>query len=70
MTICGFLIFCIFLEKIKYSEALLDSIKNFWSEKTQKKLKLQRETINTAYSWDVRSIEWKKFFDEARKSKG
>ena len=55
--------------EIKYSEALLDSIKNFWSDKTQKKLKLQRETINTTYSWDVRSAEWKKFFDEARKLK-
>tara|TARA_B100000686_G_scaffold323276_1_gene377870 strand:- start:2090 stop:3073 length:984 start_codon:yes stop_codon:yes gene_type:complete len=55
--------------EIKYSEALLDSIKNFWSEKTQKKLKLQRETINSTYSWDKRSAEWKSFFDEARKFK-
>ena len=55
--------------EIKYSEALLDSIKNFWSDKTQKKLKLQRETINATYSWDVRSAEWKKFFDEAKKLK-
>ncbi len=55
--------------EIKYSEALLDSIKNFWSEKTQKKLKLQRETINSTYSWDKRSTEWKSFFDEARKFK-
>ena len=69
MMIFGSLIFCIILKKIKYSEALLDSIKNFWSKKTQKKLKLQREKINTAYSWDVRSAEWKKFFDEARKLK-
>ena len=53
--------------EIKYSEALLDSIKNFWSEETQKKLKLQRETINSTYSWNVRSIEWKNFFDTARK---
>ena len=52
--------------EIKYSEALLDSIKNFWSDKTQKKLKLQRETINATYSWDVRSIEWNNFFNEAR----
>ena len=55
--------------EIKYSEALLGSIKNFWSDKTQKKLKLQRETINATYSWDVRSAEWKKFFDEAKKLK-
>ncbi len=54
------------LEK-KYSEALLDSIQNFWSEKTQKKLKLQRETINATYSWDVRSVEWKNFFNKIRK---
>tara|TARA_B100000029_G_C17527982_1_gene942313 strand:- start:227 stop:1210 length:984 start_codon:yes stop_codon:yes gene_type:complete len=56
------------LEK-KYREALIDSIKNFWSEKTQKKLKLQRETINSTYSWDVRSNEWENFFDKARKLK-
>ena len=56
------------LEK-KYSKVLLNSIKNFWSEENQKKLKLQRETINSTYSWNVRSLEWKKFFDEARNSK-
>ena len=55
--------------EIKYSEALSDSIKNFWSDKTQKKLKLQRETINSTYSWEKRSIEWKNFFDKARKLK-
>ena len=53
------------LEK-KYSKALLNSIKNFWSEENQKKLKLQYETINTTYSWNVRSIEWKNFLDQAR----
>ncbi len=57
------------LEK-KYSKILLNSIKNFWSDENQKKLKLQRETINSTYSWNVRSIEWKNFFDEARYSKG
>ena len=51
----------------KYSRALLGSIKNFWSEETQKKLKLQRETINDTYSWNVRSAEWEKFLDTARK---
>ena len=56
------------LEK-NYSEILLNSIKNFWSDKNQNKLKLQRETINATYSWDVRSLEWKSFFDEARKLK-
>ena len=56
------------LEK-KYSEALLNSIKNFWSEENQKKLKLQRQTINETYSWDVRSVEWKNFFDKIRKLK-
>tara|TARA_B110000438_G_scaffold222908_1_gene216401 strand:- start:353 stop:1336 length:984 start_codon:yes stop_codon:yes gene_type:complete len=55
--------------EIKYSEALLDSIKNFWSGETQKKLKLQRETINNTYSWNVRSTEWKNFFDKARELK-
>jgi len=56
------------LEK-KYSEVLLNSIKNFWSDEHQNKLKLQRETINNTYSWDVRSVEWKNFFNETRKLK-
>ena len=56
------------LEK-KYREVLLNSIENFWSDKNQNKLKLQRETINATYSWDVRSVEWKKFFNEARELK-
>ena len=53
------------LEK-NYSKILLNSIENFWSEKNQKKLKLQIEKINSSYSWDVRSMEWKNFFNEAR----
>ena len=53
----------------KFEKALLDSIKNFWSEENQKKLKMQRETINLIYSWDKRLVEWKSFFDEARKIK-
>ena len=56
------------LEK-KYSKALLNSIKNFWSDENQKKLKLQYETINATYSWNVRSIEWQNFFNEAKKLK-
>ena len=55
--------------EVKYREALLESINNFWSDATQKKLKLQREKINETYSWDVRSVEWINFFDEARKLK-
>jgi len=54
------------LEK-RYSKVLSNSIKGYWSVENQQKLKLQRETINATYSWDVRSIEWKNFFDEARK---
>ena len=54
--------------EIKYSKALLDSIKNFWSEETQRKLKLQRETINSTYSWDARSVEWKNFFYKIKNS--
>jgi len=53
----------------KFSETLSKSIKNFWTEENQKKLYLQRETINSFYSWDTRSLEWKNFFDEARKYK-
>ena len=56
------------LEK-KYSKTLLKSINNYWSEENQKKLKLQYETINATYSWNVRSEEWKDFFDECRKIK-
>ena len=56
------------LEK-KYSEVLLNSIKNFWSDKNQDKLKLQSKSINATYSWNARSVEWKNFFDKARKLK-
>ena len=56
------------LEK-KYSKILDQSIKNYWSEENQKKLKLQCETINSTYSWGLRSNEWKNLFDEARNSK-
>ena len=56
------------LEK-RFSKALSSSIKNYWSDENQNKLKLQREAINATYSWDVRSIEWKNFFNEARKLK-
>ena len=52
--------------EVKYSEALLKSIKDFWSDITQERLKLQRETINDKYSWNRRSEEWKKFFDTTR----
>ena len=56
------------LEK-KYRVTLINSIKNFWSEENQKKLKLQQESINLVYSWDKRSMEWKNFFNEIRKVK-
>ena len=56
------------LEK-RYSKTLKESIKNYWSNKNQNKLKLQSEVINAAYSWDVRSIEWKNFFNEIRELK-
>ena len=56
------------LEK-RYSNVLLNSINNYWSKQNQNKLKLQREAINLTYTWDVRSIEWKNFFNDARKLK-
>jgi len=56
------------LEK-KYEKALLKSIKNFWSNENQNKLRLQSDTFNATYSWDARTIEWKNFFNEARKLK-
>ena len=55
--------------EVKYKEMLLNSIENFWSNENQKKLKLQRETINATYNWGARSEEWKKFLNEARKLK-
>ena len=56
------------LEK-RYSKGLLKSIKNYWSNENQNKLKLQSEVINATYSWDVRSVEWKNFFNEIRELK-
>ena len=56
------------LEK-KYKKVLISSIENYWSDKNQDKLKLQVKTINSTYSWDVRSVEWKNFFNDARKLK-
>ena len=56
------------LEK-KYAKILLESVLNFWSDKNQNKLRLQTETINATYSWNVRSIEWKNFFNEIRELK-
>ena len=56
------------LEK-KYEKVLSESIKSFWSAENQKKLELQRKTINFTYSWEKRAKEWKKFFNEARKFK-
>ena len=56
------------LEK-RYTKALLKSIKNYWSNENQNKLRLQSEVINATYSWDVRSVEWKNFFNEIRELK-
>ena len=53
------------LEK-KYQKTLLNSIKNYWNKENQQKLDLQRKVINLTYSWETRSVEWKKFFSEAR----
>ena len=56
------------LEK-RYSNILSSSIKNYWSEQNQHRLKLQRETINATYSWNVRALEWESFFNATRKLK-
>ena len=53
----------------KYSLVLSRCIENFWSEENQKRLKLQHEVINEMYSWEKRALEWKNFFNDARKSK-
>ena len=54
------------LEK-RYSKVLTNSINNYWSDENQNNLKLQREVINSKYSWDLRSREWINFFNEIRK---
>tara|TARA_B100000686_G_scaffold260636_1_gene273431 strand:- start:272 stop:1255 length:984 start_codon:yes stop_codon:yes gene_type:complete len=53
----------------KYAKILEKSIKNFWSKENQEKLNLQQQVINKTYSWEVRSVEWKNFFNEARNLK-
>jgi glycosyltransferase involved in cell wall biosynthesis len=53
------------LEK-KYEATLSNSIKNYWSNQNQDKLLLQYKTINSTYSWEVRSKEWKNFLDKVR----
>ena len=53
------------LEK-EYSKVLSNSIKDYWSDKNQNKLELQRTTIKKTYSWNTRSVEWKNFFNEIR----
>ena len=53
----------------RYAKVLSNSIKNFWSDSNQKKLKLQSEVINNEYSWDKRKIEWQEFFNMIRVSK-
>jgi glycosyltransferase involved in cell wall biosynthesis len=53
------------LEK-KYKKTLIESIENYWSEENQKKLKLQRETFNLTYSWNVRSKEWINFLKSVK----
>ena len=56
------------LEK-NFIKTLTNSIKNYWSEENQKKLSLQREAINSTYTWDQRSVEWINFFKKAREEK-
>jgi len=53
----------------KFNKTLLKSIKNYWSDENQNKLKLQSEAINATYSWNKRSVEWGNFFDEIRELK-
>ena len=45
------------LEK-KFIESLEDSIQNFWTDEIQNKIKLQKDTINKLYSWEVRKKDW------------
>ncbi len=54
------------LEK-KFEKILRNSIENYWSIENQNKLKLQSESINSLYSWETRSHEWKNFFNAIRK---
>jgi len=56
------------LEK-RFSKTLHNGIKNYWSSDNQKKIKLQHEVINSTYSWEIRLVEWKNFFNEVRELK-
>ena len=53
------------LEK-KFLKTLQESIENYWSDDNQKKLKLQKETINKSYSWNVRKNEWIDFLKKIK----
>jgi len=48
------------LEK-KFLKTLQESIENYWSDDNQNKLKVQKETINKSYSWNLRKNEWMDF---------
>ena len=54
------------LEK-EYGNILSERIKKFWSDENQSRLQKQSEEINSTYSWDVRSDEWKNFFNKIKK---
>jgi UDP-glucose:(glucosyl)LPS alpha-1,2-glucosyltransferase len=56
------------LEK-RFGKALSSSVKNYWTEENQHKLKLQSEIINNLYSWNIRSVEWQNFFDQVKNLK-
>ena len=51
----------------KFQTKLTQSIDNYWSIENQELLKLQQDTINKTYSWEVRAKEWVNFLDDIKK---
>jgi UDP-glucose:(glucosyl)LPS alpha-1,2-glucosyltransferase len=47
----------------KYTEALNESIDNYWDKKNQERLKEQSDFYNKYYSWDKRKVEWNNLFE-------
>ena len=51
----------------KFQKKLAQSIDNYWSRENQELLKLQQDTINRTYSWEVRAKEWIDFLNNIKK---
>ena len=52
-----------------YADELNKCIENYWTDETQQKLIAQVYYYNKFYSWNVRKLEWRNFFDRISKEK-